>query len=132
MKAKLTNKQKAKKLIINFLVMTVLNLLTLLIVYKFEISYMNASNSIFIVNMISFAIAIILQTGATRLTLGLSYTGKTIFQPKKTKEEYETLNDYYEEKAPLHKKDVKYLIYVNITYIIIAFILAQIYLETKK
>ena len=50
-------------------------------------------------------------------------------KPKKTKEEYPSMQDFYDDRAPSHIKQVSYLIVVNGFYLFIAIIFAQLYLN---
>ena len=123
-------KQFLLKTIIALAVLIVISVLVILIRYDFEWSLTNISNSLFIVNAPVFLIALIMQTGATRATLAVSYTARTMFSYKKTKDQYDSFQEYYDEKALSHQKDVRYILLANLILILIAFILAQIYIDT--
>lgn len=118
-----------KKMLISAIVLLVLSFLVMWLVYDFSWRFDHISNSLFVVNMTSLVIAIMLQTGATRAYIGLTYTAKSIFKPRKTKEEYPSMQDFYDDRAPSHIKQVSYLIVVNGFYLFIAIIFAQLYLN---
>ncbi|MFA6801372.1 MAG: DUF3899 domain-containing protein [Acholeplasmataceae bacterium] len=109
-------------------IMFVLSILVLWSLYGFEMRLDYISNSIFIVNSISFAVALVMQTGATRLYIGFNYTLKTFFQYKQMKQDYKSMQDYYDEKAPGHKKNVSFVLVVTVLYLVVALILSEIYM----
>jgi hypothetical protein len=124
----INNLEYIKKILISAIVLLVLSFLVMWLVYDFSWRFDHISNSLFVVNMSSLAIALVLQTGATRAYIGLTYTAKNIFKPKKTKEEYPSMQDFYDDRAPSHIKQVSYIIVVNGFYLVVSFIFAQLYL----
>lgn len=120
------NKDYIYRALISFVIMVLLSLLVFWTVYDFDIRLDYISNSLFIVNMISFVIALVMQTGATRIYIGFTYSFKTLMKPKQTSEEYPSMQDYYDERAPKHKKNVSYLLFVNILLLIVSYILSII------
>lgn len=128
--AKLIKKQFFIKTMITLAVLMVISIIFLLIRYDFIWSLMNVSNSLFIVNAPVFFIALIMQTGATRATLAVSYTARTMFSYKKTKDQYDSFQEYYDERSAGHQKDVRYILLANLILMLIAFILAQVYIDT--
>ncbi len=119
---------------IKYLVTSIVMLLLIVLVwglaYQFELRLDSISNSIFIISVSVLAIALIIHTGATRATLGLSYTARAMFSPTKIKEKYHNFQEYYDEKAPGHVKRLDYIIIVSIIFVIIAFVLSMIYISS--
>lgn len=122
----MNRKKFTKYYFISLLVLSFLSLLLLGLLYRFEFSLENISNSLFIINIIVFSVGLIFQTGATRTFMSMSYTMKTWFKRKETKENYENFHDYYNQHEKQHKKNIAYLIFATITLIIIAAILGAI------
>jgi len=116
--------------LIALLCLIALSTLILLTFYNSDWNYENISNSLFIVNGPAFLIALMIQTGALRATLGVSYTAKAMLNPNKTMDQYDTFQDYVEEKAVKQKRDVKYLLFAALTLIVFAFIFAQLYMDS--
>lgn len=123
-------KQFVIKMLITMTILLVISIIFLLFTYDFEWNLTNVSNSLFIVNAPVFFIALIMQTGATRATLAVSYTARTMFSYKKTKDQYDSFQEYYDEKAVVHQKDVRYILLATLILMLVAFILAQIYIDT--
>ncbi len=115
---------------IAFGIFLVVSFLFLIVVYGFEFRLDYISNSLFVVNVVSLVVSIVLQTGATRLYIGFNYSLKSLINPSKTREEYPSMQDYYDEKAPGHKKNVYYLIVVNAIFVIAALIISELYLQS--
>lgn len=118
------------KYIIALVCLTALSTFILLTFYSSEWNYENISNSLFIINGPAFLIALMIQTGALRATLGVSYTAKAMLNPNKTKDQYDTFQDYVDEKSIKQKRDVKYLLFATLTLIVFAFIFAQLYMDS--
>jgi hypothetical protein len=116
------------KYIIAFSVMLVAIIGTWGLLYGFEVSLEAISNSTFLISITVFVIALIMHTGATRATLGLSYTARSMVTPTKMKEKYAHFKEYYDEKAPKHVKRMDYLLIICGIFIAIAFILSMIYI----
>lgn len=127
---KQVKKQFFIKTLIALAVLIVISVIIILFRYDFTWSLINVSNSLFIVNAPVFFIALIMQTGATRATLAVSYTARTMFSYKKTKDQYDSFQDYYDERSASHQKDVRFILIANIILMLIAFILAQVYIDT--
>lgn len=127
---KQVKKQFFIKTLITLAILIVISVIIILFRYDFTWSLINVSNSLFIVNAPVFFIALIMQTGATRATLAVSYTARTMFSYKKTKDQYDSFQDYYDERSVSHQKDVRYILLANIILMLIAFILAQVYIDT--
>lgn len=108
----------------------ILSTFILTTIYSYNWTYENISNSLFIINAPAFLIALMIQSGALRATLGVSYTAKAMLNPTKTKDQYDTFQDYVEEKSLKQKRDVLYLLFAALTLIIAAFLFAQLYMET--
>ena len=119
-------------LLIRFFILFAASVVIWGFVYRFEFKVDIISNSIFIVNVIVFLIALIIHLGATRIFISLGYTTKYIFNYKKTKNKYDGYLDYYQEVAPTHKKDMTYWLLSSALWLLIAIILASVYLQTKK
>lgn len=128
---KLLKRQFAIKLAITYAVLLVLSFLVMLFTYDFKWTLTNISNSLFIVNAPIFFVALIIQTGASRATLAVSYTARTWFAPKSTKDQFDNYQEYYDEKAPGHQKDVKHIIIATISLMFVAFIIARIIVDTR-
>jgi hypothetical protein len=118
------------KYFVAVIVLAILSLLILSSLYGFEWNYENISNSLFVVNGPAFLIALMIQSGALRATLGVSYTAKAMLNPTKTKDQYDTFQDYVDEKSLKQKRDVKYLLFAALTLIVVALLLAQLYMES--
>lgn len=118
------NKDYIYRVLISLVSMVVLSVLVFWTIYDFEVRFDYMSNSLFIVNMISFVIALVMQTGATRIYIGFTYSFKSLMKPKQTSEEYPSMQDYYDERAPKHKKNVSYLLFVNVFLLIVAYVLS--------
>ena len=126
-------KELLKQIIKYFIAIIALALLSMLILsslYGFEWNYENISNSLFVVNGPAFLIALMIQSGALRATLGVSYTAKAMINPTKTKDQYDTFQDYVEEKSLKQRRDVKYLLFATLTLLIVALLFAQLYMES--
>lgn len=106
-----------------------LSVLFLGIVYDFKFTLANVSNSLFVVNIISFVVSFMIHTGALRLTLGVSYTTKTIFKRDEMRDKYDGFKEYYEEKAPNQARNLKYLLIINLVFIAAALVLAKVHLD---
>jgi hypothetical protein len=119
------------KFSIALLILITLSFIVLLSVYRLEFNLSNISNSIFIVSAPVFFVSLIIQTGATRATLAISYTAKTWFAPKSTKDQFDNFQEYYDEKSQGHQKDVKFLVFAALVMIIAAFVLAQIVIDAR-
>ncbi len=115
-----------KKYFLSLMILFMISLLIFGLVFKFELTLKNVSDSIFIVNIITFVIALIFQTGATRSLMSMNYTLKTWFKRKDTKEKYESFQDYYNQHQKSHVKDMLHIIGASITFIIIAAIIGAI------
>jgi len=92
------------------------------LLYKFQYTSMNLSNSIFVPNMIIFIISIGLNIGAGNIFTPVNYTVLKFFNRKKAKELYEDYADYVDQK----KKEVKnywFLTLATITLLIVAYVL---------
>jgi uncharacterized membrane protein (DUF485 family) len=122
--------QQFIKYIIALAILMILSTFILTTIYSFNWTYENISNSLFIINAPAFLIALMIQSGALRATLGVSYTAKAMLNPTKTKDQYDTFQDYVEEKSLKQKRDVLYLLFAALTLIIAAFLFAQLYMET--
>lgn len=96
------------------------------LVYDFEFRKDYISNSIFVISISVFFISLIMHTGATRLFLGISYTSKTWINSKKTREEYPTFREYFEEKSKSHVKYSLDVIVISLIYLLIAFALINL------
>jgi hypothetical protein len=123
---------KHRKYIINvfitFGIMFILSFIVFWVVYGLEMRLDYLSNSLFIVNMISLVVSIVMQTGATRLYIGFNYSLKSLLKPVQTKKDYPSMQDYYDEVAPRHKKDVSYVMVANGIFLVAALILSRLYL----
>lgn len=115
--------------VISFIISGIISLIVLATTYNFDWAVDNVSNSIFVVNIPIFLIGVILQTGATRATLGTTYTTRMLFSYRKMKDEYETFGDYYDEKSSKHSKNVVYVLAASAIWIAVAVVLSIIYLE---
>ena len=122
--------QQFIKYTIALAILMILSTFILTTIYSFNWTYENISNSLFIINAPAFLIALMIQSGALRATLGVSYTAKAMLNPTKTKDQYDTFQDYVEEKSLKQKRDVLYLLFAALTLIIAAFLFAQLYMET--
>ncbi len=125
---KLTNKQIAIRAAISFAALGLISLIVLWSVYDFEWSLDTVSNSVFIVNVPVFLVAVVMQTGATRVTIGMTYATRMFFTYRKMKEEYDGYGEYYDEKSPGHTKNMVYIMIAAGLWIAIAFILSAQYL----
>ena len=122
--------QQFIKYIIALAILMILSTFIFTTIYSFNWTYENISNSLFIINAPAFLIALMIQSGALRATLGVSYTAKAMLNTTKTKDQYDTFQDYVEEKSLKQKRDVLYLLFAALTLIIAAFLFAQLYMET--
>lgn len=107
--------------LISLVVLSLISLLLLLIIYKFEFRNDYISNSIFITNILIFFASLGINVGAGNVFNPLNYAIRKIFTRPNKSETPMTYADYVEEK----KKDVKNFWYVtvaNVTMLVVAFI----------
>ena len=116
------------KSLVSFLIISLVTFGLHMIMYR-TLDLEDISNSMFLVNILVFAIALIIQVGALRSTLGLRYTAKMLFQQQKTKETYDSYQDYYDEHAPNQQRNVIYLLIISGLFIAASFILAMLSLN---
>lgn len=125
---------KKKELLIKYFitlfVLIVVSFIFFLVFYQFNFRLSYISNSLFFINISVFVVSLIMQTGATRTFIPMSYTFKTWFKYKDTKEKYDNFDEYYKDNEKNHKKDVKHIMLASITLILIAIILAIIYTKS--
>lgn len=110
-----------KNYLISLSILLILALLIYLLLYKFDLSYHNTSNALFIVNILAFIMSIGINFGATRIFNPLKYMMRKVVSPKKTKEEFEDYAGYLEEKGK-DNKPVWYLTLASITLLVLAYI----------
>ncbi|MDR2822738.1 MAG: DUF3899 domain-containing protein [Acholeplasmatales bacterium] len=117
------------KYLLTFLVILLITVGFWGLVYSFDTRLDYISNSIFVVNGITFVVSLILFSGATRFMIGVGYAFKRFFFTKKTIEEYPYFKEYYDEKKDGYVKNTGFLLIISGFYLLVALLLAILFIN---
>ena len=93
---------KILRLLIIFLVLTLLSYLIILSVYDNLLNYENASNAMFVVGTVVFLPSLIMHTGSFEVFDGFKYAMQSFFV-KEFRKRYRTFSEYKEDIGSIMK-----------------------------
>ncbi|MFH5882195.1 DUF3899 domain-containing protein [Liberiplasma polymorphum] len=117
-----------KRLLITFVISILLVLLTQYLFFENAFTHESMSNSLFIIGLMMFFISLIIVTDAGKIFMIVSYSFKSVM--KRDDFRYKSYYDYMKDKEREEMTPYAFqMMIAGITYLIIAYIFAQIVLR---